>query len=47
VLIDPLYMLGLNDPPDDGESVTITPFVKGEDYSGFRGFTYILRCAPK
>ena len=46
-LIDPLYMLGLNDPPADGESVNITPYVKGKDYSGFRGFTYILQCAPK
>ncbi|MFA5956119.1 M23 family metallopeptidase [Hyphomicrobium sp.] len=46
-LIDPLYMLGLNDPPGDGESVKIAPFIKSKDYSGFRGFTYILQCAPK
>jgi murein DD-endopeptidase MepM/ murein hydrolase activator NlpD len=46
-LIDPLYMLGLNDPPADGKDVKITPFVKGTDYSRFRGFTYILPCVPK
>ncbi|WP_409560556.1 M23 family metallopeptidase [Hyphomicrobium sp. B1] len=45
-LIDPLYMLGLNDPPKDG-NVKIVPFVKGRDYAGFRGFTYILQCVPK
>ncbi len=46
-LIDPLYMLGLDEPPEDGTSVKITPFVEGEDYSEFRGFTYILPCVPK
>jgi murein DD-endopeptidase MepM/ murein hydrolase activator NlpD len=46
-LIDPLYMLGLNDPPPDNKSVKITPFVKGADYSGFRGFTYIFQCVPE
>lgn len=46
-LIDPLYMLALNNPPEDGESVRIEPFVKNRDYSKFRGFTYILPCVPK
>lgn len=46
-LIDPLYMLGINDPPADGSSVQITPFIKGKDYTRFRGFTYILQCVPK
>ncbi len=38
-LIDPLYMLGLNDPPKDGASVQIMPFIEGKDYADFRGFT--------
>jgi murein DD-endopeptidase MepM/ murein hydrolase activator NlpD len=46
-LIDPLYMLGMHNPPADGNSVEITPFVDGRDYTGFRGFTYILPCTPK
>lgn len=45
-LIDPLYMLGLNDPPEDGKSVRIVPFDPEADYERFRGFTYILPC-PK
>jgi len=45
-LIDPLYMLGLNTPPQDGRSVEIVPFEKGRSYEGFRGFTYIFNC-PK
>ena len=43
-LVDPLYMLGLHNPPADGVSVDIVPFMKGKDYSRFRGFTYILPC---
>jgi murein DD-endopeptidase MepM/ murein hydrolase activator NlpD len=46
-LIDPLYMLGIHKPPDDGKSVEIVPFEKGADYRRFRGFTYILPCRPK
>ena len=46
-LVDPLYMLGLHKPPADGVSVEIVPFVKGKDYTGFRGFTYILPCKRK
>jgi murein DD-endopeptidase MepM/ murein hydrolase activator NlpD len=43
-LIDPLYMLGVHNPPADGKSVPIMPFEAGQDYSSFRGFTYIFRC---
>lgn len=46
-LIDPLSMLALNNPPADGKSVVISPFIKGKDYSGFRGFTYIIPCKRK
>lgn len=46
-LIDPLYMLGINDPPKDGTSVRITPFEAGRDFKRYRGFTYILACQPK
>ena len=46
-LIDPLYMLGIHEPPADGKSVVIAPFIPGHDYSRFRGFTYILACDPK
>jgi len=46
-LIDPLYMLALNDPPSDGRSVRIVPFVAGTDYASFRGFTYILPCTAE
>lgn len=45
-LIDPLYMLGLHDPPLDGRSVRIVPFEPDADYTRFRGFTYIFDC-PK
>lgn len=43
-LIDPLYMLGVNEPPQDGKSVRIVPFDPDADYRNFRGFTYILPC---
>jgi hypothetical protein len=43
-LIDPLYMLARNTAPASDGDVTITPFVYNKDYSGFRGFTYILPC---
>lgn len=46
-LIDPLYMLGIHEPPDDGTSVEIVPFEKAGDYRRFRGFTYILPCSPR
>jgi hypothetical protein len=41
-LIDPLYMLSRQTPPDDQGQVMITPYLHGRDYSQFRGFTYIL-----
>ncbi|HEX2842311.1 M23 family metallopeptidase [Hyphomicrobium sp.] len=43
-LIDPLYMLGVHRPPDDGRSVSVVPFERGRNYSKFRGFTYIFQC---
>lgn len=43
-LIDPLYLLALNSPPDANGGVLLTPFVDGRDYRDFRGFTYILPC---
>lgn len=43
-LIDPLYMLGIHDPPEDGKSVRIMPFDPEADYAKFRGFTYIFAC---
>jgi len=46
-LVDPLSMLALQNPPADGKSVLITPFDPGSDYSGFRGFTYIIACKRK
>lgn len=43
-LIDPLYLLGIHNPPLDGKSVRIVPFEPDADYSAFRGFTYIFEC---
>jgi murein DD-endopeptidase MepM/ murein hydrolase activator NlpD len=43
-LIDPVYMLSLNSPPRTDKRVDIPPFIKGRDYSQFRGFTYIFPC---
>jgi murein DD-endopeptidase MepM/ murein hydrolase activator NlpD len=43
-LIDPLYMLAQNSGPDSDGGVAVTPFVAGDDYRGFHGFTYILPC---
>lgn len=44
-LIDPLYMLGLHNPPEDGRSVPIAPFDPDADYRKFQGFTYIFSCS--
>jgi hypothetical protein len=44
-LIDPLYLLSREVPPDINNQVAIVPFERGNDYSRFRGFTYILPCA--
>lgn len=46
-LIDPLYMLGIHSPPEDGRSVNIVPFEPNRNYDGFRGFTYIFECPRK
>jgi len=43
-LIDPLYLLSRNTQPQPDGGVVLTPFVAGEDYDGFPGFTYILPC---
>jgi murein DD-endopeptidase MepM/ murein hydrolase activator NlpD len=43
-LIDPLYMLSLNAPPDRDGSVDLAIFHPDGDYAGFRGFTYIFSC---
>jgi murein DD-endopeptidase MepM/ murein hydrolase activator NlpD len=43
-LIDPLYMLARNTPPDSEGGVVVTPFVANNDYRDFHGFTYILPC---
>ena len=45
-LIDPLYLMSLNAPPREDGRVEIVPFEAGRDYSGYRGFTYILPCGP-
>lgn len=43
-IIDPLYMLSRNTPPDINGQVMIVPFEAKRDFSRFRGFTYILPC---
>jgi hypothetical protein len=45
-LIDPLYMLSRERPPERDGGVVLTPFLKGRRYTDFRGFTYILPCWP-
>lgn len=45
-LVDPLYMMSLNGTIHADGSVPIQAFEPKRDYSGFRGFTYILRCRP-
>lgn len=46
-LIDPLYMMSLENGVGDDGSVSMTPFVHGQDYSAFKGFTYIFPCTSK
>lgn len=46
-LIDPLYLLSRETPPDEKLRVAITPLEAGQDYSRFRGFTYVLPCERK
>ena len=43
-LIDPLYLLSLDMPPDDEGQVMIQPYEHGRDYSRFKGMTYFLPC---
>jgi hypothetical protein len=43
-LIDPLYMLARNRALAANGAVAIAPFVTNADYTGFKGFTYILPC---
>jgi hypothetical protein len=43
-LIDPLFMLSRNKPPNEDGSVDIVPFEPGKDYKNFRGFTFHLAC---
>lgn len=44
-LIDPLYLMSREPGTLDAHHVSIRPFRKGQDYSSYRGFTYILPCA--
>ena len=46
-LIDPLYLLSRQPGTLDGKTVLIEPFEKGRDYSGYKGFTYILPCSKR
>jgi hypothetical protein len=46
-LIDPLYMLSRNVLPREDGSVDIHPYDAKENYSTYKGFTYILPCGPK
>lgn len=43
-LIDPLFMLAQHHGGPHNSLVEIRPFSIAEDYSGFKGFTYILPC---
>jgi murein DD-endopeptidase MepM/ murein hydrolase activator NlpD len=45
-LIDPLYMLSLNDSADEDGGVDLPIFARTENYVDFRGFTYIFSCHP-
>jgi murein DD-endopeptidase MepM/ murein hydrolase activator NlpD len=43
-LIDPLYLMSRQPGTLEGKEVLITPFRPGDDYSNYKGFTYILPC---
>jgi murein DD-endopeptidase MepM/ murein hydrolase activator NlpD len=45
-LVDPLYMLSRDTPPKADGGVILIPYRQGQDYTRFRGFTYILPCRP-
>ena len=42
--VDPLYMLSLHQGISRAGEVRITPFTTGNDYSEFKGFSYIFEC---
>lgn len=46
-LIDPLYLMALHDPPDDGVHVEVKPFDPDADFDDFAGFSYILPCEKR
>jgi murein DD-endopeptidase MepM/ murein hydrolase activator NlpD len=43
-LIDPLYMMSLNDKVRDDLNVDIHPYDSEYDYTNFKGFSYIFPC---
>lgn len=46
-LIDPLFMLSRQAPPNAEGEVELQPFQAKNDYSKFKGFTYFLPCRKK
>lgn len=46
-LIDPLYLMALHDPPDDGVHVVVKPYDAEFDFGDFQGFSYILPCVKR
>lgn len=42
--VDPLYMLSLHQGISSAGEVRIVPFTTGNDYSEFKGFSYIFEC---
>lgn len=42
--IDPLFMLSRNQRRSTPGPVDLVPYTKGNDYSGFTGFSYIFEC---
>ncbi len=46
-LIDPLFLLSRNSPPDQSGRFTIPIFDNRKDYKNFKGFTYILPCIKR
>lgn len=43
-LIDPLYLLSLEERPTRHREAPIQPFEAQRDYTGFKGYTYFLPC---
>lgn len=46
-LIDPLYLMALDTPPDDEGRVTVQPYDPHRNYATFKGFSYFLPCRKK